>query len=125
VRKPELVSFAEINLKSDLPNVEVRSLVAVYRPDDKQYYKATATRKRNKKRSFYLEYNDKDREWIDLCQHRLRLLSRGTRRRKDEDEVVDDAESGAAEVPQEELPKLWAGPNVKKVHTTLESDDSL
>jgi Helicase associated domain len=82
-----------IVLTSDLAAVEVGSRVAVYWPDDDQYYEATVTRERNKKLPLYLEYDDGDHEWIDLRQHRFRLLSGGTRRRWDEDDISDDDES--------------------------------
>jgi hypothetical protein len=83
----------DIVLTSDLAAVEVGSRVAVYRPDDDQYYEATVTRERNKKLPLYLEYDDGDHEWIDLRQHSFRLLPGGTRRRWDEDDISDDDES--------------------------------
>ena len=82
----------DIVLTSDLAAVEVGSRVAVYWPNDDQYYEATVTRERNTKKAFYLEYDDGSSEWIDLRQHRFRLLL-GTRRRWDEDEILGDVES--------------------------------
>ena len=83
----------DIVLTSDLANVEVGSRVAVYWPNDKQYYEATVTRERNKKRPLYLEYDNGDSEWINLGQNVFRLLPGGTRRRWDEDVILDDEES--------------------------------
>jgi hypothetical protein len=68
--------MAEIVLTSDLAKVEIGSRVAVYWPDDDEYYEGTVTRERNKK-PFYLEYDDGDREWIDFRQHEFRLLPGG------------------------------------------------
>ena len=75
-----------------MAKVEVGSRVAVHWPTFGKYYEATVARERNKKRPFYLEYDDGHCEWTDLRQHTFRLLPRGMRRRSDE-EIVDDSES--------------------------------
>jgi hypothetical protein len=87
------MEMENIVLASDMADVEVGSRVAVYWPGNDQYYEATVTRERNKKRPLYLEYDDGDYEWIDLRKHRFRRLAGGTRRRRDKDEVIDDEES--------------------------------
>jgi hypothetical protein len=85
--------LAAIILSPDLAQVEIGSRVAVLWPDDDTYYGATVTQERNdKKKSFYLEYDDGEREWIDLRQHKFRLLEAGTHRRRDE--VEDDSDTG-------------------------------
>ena len=83
----------DIVLTSDLAAVEVGSWVAVYWPDDDRYHVATVTRERNKKKPLYLEYDDGSSEWVDLRQHRFHLIPGGTRRRWEEDDILEDVES--------------------------------
>jgi hypothetical protein len=75
----------------DCQNVEVGSRIAVYWPDDDVYYKATVIRERNKRRPFYLKYDDGVCEWIDLCEHKFRLLPR----RESADNVESDHDRGS------------------------------
>ena len=66
----------------DLAKIKVGSRVAVYRPDDDQYYEAFVTRERKDKRPFYLEYTNGDFEWLDLRHHMVILLEERARRRR-------------------------------------------
>lgn len=59
-------------------------------PDDDTYYGAIVTQERNdKKNSFCLEYDEGSREWIDLREHKFRLLEAVTRQRQ---EVEDESD---------------------------------
>ena len=88
----------DIVLSPDLAKVEVGSRVAVLWPDDDTYYGATVTKERNdKKNSCCLEYDDGEREWVDLREHKFRLLEAAMRQREDEveDDSDDDGDSGS------------------------------
>jgi hypothetical protein len=86
----------DIELTADPTDVEIGSRIAVYWPNDDQYYEATVTRKRDKKkRPLYLEYDDENGEWIDLRHHNFRLLNGGTRHRSVNYETEVGAEQGA------------------------------
>jgi hypothetical protein len=62
----------------DVVQVEIGSRVAVYWPQDNQYYEATVTRVRDKTRLLhFLEYDDGESEWIDLDQNKFRILPKG------------------------------------------------
>jgi DNA mismatch repair protein MSH6 len=63
--------------------VSLGDRIAVYWPDDDEYYNATVTKQRSNpnanpnngnQSNFYLEYDDGQCEWIDLAQERFRLL---------------------------------------------------
>lgn len=62
---------------SDTAKVEVGTRLSVWWSGDKEFFDGTVTRMRNTDRSkkpFYVEYDDGDREWIDLALQTFRLL---------------------------------------------------
>ena len=80
----------------DLVKVEIGSRIAVYWPEDNQYYEATVSRVRHKTSLLhFLEYDDGESEWVDLFQRKFRILPGGTRRRRDE-EIHDDSKSASS-----------------------------
>lgn len=54
--------------------VTIGARVAVFWDGENAYFRGTVTRQRKKK--FFVEYDDGDREWIKLAKHRFRLLKR-------------------------------------------------
>lgn len=66
--------MAQIVLSPELEKVKIGSRVSVLWSDDNEYYEATVTQERNKKRPIHLVYDDGDSEWIDLRQQKFRLL---------------------------------------------------
>lgn len=66
--------MAQIVLLPELAKVKIGSRVSVLWHDDNEYYEATVTQERDKKRPHYLMYDDGTSEWIDLHQHKFRLL---------------------------------------------------
>jgi hypothetical protein len=59
----------------ELEKVQIGSRVEVLWSDDEEYYRATVTQEQmNKKRPLSLVYDDGDSEWVDLRQHKFRLV---------------------------------------------------
>lgn len=59
---------------SDPSKVWIGTRLSVWWPMEKEYFDCTVTRYRDHKRSFYLEYEDGDREWIDLSEHKFFII---------------------------------------------------
>lgn len=57
------------------PGILVGSRISVWWPHEKQYYDCTITKRRDCKKGFYLEYDDGDREWLDLTKAKYSVLS--------------------------------------------------
>ena len=64
---------ARMVLPHELEQVRVGSRVAVLW-GDREYYEATVTQERNKKRPLYLEYDGGDTEWVDLRHLKFRRI---------------------------------------------------
>jgi hypothetical protein len=79
----------QLMVTPDLAKVEIGSRLAVYWEVDGKYFEATVLRRRDMSMTWYLEYDNGDREWIDLGPHKFRLLPRGSSRRI-VDEIDDD-----------------------------------
>ncbi len=59
----------------ELEKVQIGSRVEVLWSDDEEYYRATVTQEQmSKKRPLSLVYDDGDSEWVDLRQHKFRLV---------------------------------------------------
>ena len=72
----------DIVLTPNLEDVEVGSRVAVKRSAEDKFYEATVARVRvlrdgNNRRPLYLNYDDGYCGWLDLCQHKFRILHGG------------------------------------------------
>ena len=83
----------DIVLTAGLEDVDIGSRVAVYRPIDDRWYEATVTRfspEQNKRRPLYMKYDDGDCGWLDLCQHKFRILQGGMRRRSEDYEIEEN-----------------------------------
>ena len=67
--------MSELVVSPELDKVQIGSRVEVLWSDDEEYYQATVTQEqRSKKRPLSLVYDDGEREWIDLRQHKFRLI---------------------------------------------------
>lgn len=74
--------------------IKVKSRVAVYWDGEDEFFEGTVTREReNQKRRFFIEYDDGDREWIDLSKQRFRLLELHAKRKSDHSLSAHDAGS--------------------------------
>jgi hypothetical protein len=110
---------------SDLDKVDIGSHVAVYRPNDEQYYEAVVTRKRFIKKPFFLEYTNGDREWVDFRHHKFILLEDmpgrcSTRRRVSSENKRKAASAASASndmVSEEKSPK---GNKRRRIETSKE-----
>ena len=73
----ESSSPSEAKGEVDVSRIRLNTRVAVWWPDDRRYYKATVTRIQPEAnwRPYFLEYDDGDEEWIDLRQHKVRILA--------------------------------------------------
>jgi hypothetical protein len=61
----------------DTSKVEIGTRLSVWWSGDNEFFDGTVTRRRTtagSKKPFYVEYDDGDREWIDLEQHTFRIL---------------------------------------------------
>ena len=64
-----------LKVSPDLDKVQIGSRVEVLRSDDEEYYQATVTQEeRSKKRPLSLLYDSGESEWVDLRQHKFRLI---------------------------------------------------
>lgn len=75
------VELEKILLTPELEQVQIGSRVAVYQPEEDQYYEATVTQERIDEKPLYLEYDNGASEWVDLGQRNFLLLEERTRRR--------------------------------------------
>lgn len=58
--------------------LQIGARVAVYWDGEDEFYDATVTKERpHKKKRYFLEYDDGDREWVNLRKERWRLLGGG------------------------------------------------
>lgn len=67
---------------ADISQVWIGSRLSVWWPEEKEYFDCTVTRYRDHRRSFYLEYDDGDREWIDLADTDFFIVDSSSRRRR-------------------------------------------
>lgn len=67
---------------SDPSKVWIGTRLSVWWPREEEYFECTVTRYRDHKRSFYLEYEDGDREWIDLAEHKFFIIENGSSERR-------------------------------------------
>lgn len=67
---------------ADISQVSIGSRLSVWWPQEKEFFDCTVTRNRDHKRSFYLEYDDGDREWVDLKEEKFFMLSQSPRTRR-------------------------------------------
>ncbi|GAX27397.1 hypothetical protein FisN_23Hh144 [Fistulifera solaris] len=63
---------------SDPSKVWIGTRLSVWWPEEEEYFDCTVTRYRDHKRPFYLEYEDGDREWIDLAEHKFFIIESET-----------------------------------------------
>jgi hypothetical protein len=63
---------------SDPSKVWIGTRLSVWWPQEEEYFDCTVTRYRDHKRPFYLEYEDGDREWIDLAEHKFFIIDNET-----------------------------------------------
>lgn len=66
------------NTTSDPSKVWIGTRLSVWWPQEEEYFDGIVTRYRDHKRSFYLEYDDGDREWIDLSEHKFFIVENGS-----------------------------------------------
>ena len=59
---------------ADVSRVWIGSRLSVWWPEEQEYFDCCVTRYRDHKRAFYLEYDDGDREWIDLEETEFFIL---------------------------------------------------
>lgn len=85
--------LSEIMLTPSIAEIKIGSRVAVYRSVAGKYYEAVVTRERNEKKPLYLKYVNGEHEWIDLREHKFRLLPGEARYRSVNDAI--EAKSGA------------------------------
>ncbi|GAX27289.1 hypothetical protein FisN_23Lh144 [Fistulifera solaris] len=67
---------------SDPSKVWIGTRLSVWWPQEEEYFDCTVTRYRDHKRPFYLEYEDGDREWIDLTEHKFFIIESETSRQR-------------------------------------------
>jgi hypothetical protein len=81
----------------DMAQVEVGTRVSVWWVGDEEFFDGTVTRRRNpakiSKKPFYVEYDDGDNEWIDLAEHKFRLLRESSQKHNSESEVEESRRS--------------------------------
>jgi hypothetical protein len=100
-RKTHVVKEGDTQMSSDLSKIRVGSRVALWWAGDSAYYPGTVTRAGANNTSYYLEYDDGEKEWVDFRRHSFRLLSENGRkasnskrrpREASEDEKMSDSE---------------------------------
>jgi hypothetical protein len=65
----------------DIAMVDVGSRVGIWWPEDRRYYKGVIVDRRRARKPLQLKYDDDDvKEWINLREHRFRLLRETARR---------------------------------------------
>lgn len=70
-KKTKLQSTAQA-ITADMVSTPCR--ISVYWPDDDEYYEGVATKKKRRKNKLYVEYDDGEREWLDLHKTTIRIL---------------------------------------------------
>ena len=98
---------------SDHSVVKVGTRLDVYWPLDKAFYSATVTRTRDTEKSHFLEYDDGEREWINLRKHEYRIIESSQDSESDSDgeeaEFVDDDDGQFESI----FDKIKVGSNVE------------
>lgn len=89
--------------------VEVNMKIAVLWPDDNRYYAALVTKERQDGKHF-LEYEDGEKEWIDLRHEKIRLID-------------DDLDLDEDEEPEEDPKKAAQSDDAKKRPRCQDSDE--
>ena len=90
----EKSAMEEDEPEGDAKDVTVGSRVAIYWPEDQDYYMATVIRMRDGRKPHYLEFDDGEREWLDLKKILFYFVSR-------EEEM--DGEAEPTEEPEQKL----------------------
>jgi DNA mismatch repair protein MSH6 len=81
--------------------VSVGDSIAVYWPDDKEYYQAVVTKQRGGSSSsnFHLEYEDGESEWIDLSTEKFRYLASASNKNKNKQKNKSDMDAPDPSAP--------------------------
>ena len=79
----------------DPSQVTVGSRIALYWPEDNDFYEAMVIRMRDGPNSFYLEFGDGEREWLDLAKLKFYFVSDDDEIDEQEEEAEGDDQEGS------------------------------
>ena len=94
-KKSQMLSNGEVasHMNGDPSLVSVGTRVKIWWPEDDAFYEATIVRMRkNDPSPFYLEFEDGEREWLDLNELKFQILADESDDGMDDDEEVEDLE---------------------------------